>query len=115
MAHIGYVFVPPNKPCNPPSTMGNAQEQALRTKRFSKINTCSEDTSLWTELKKQIVTDVHPFFLYPLLDQLASFRQVTALQMLQHIFNSYGAIDKIDLKKNTEKMMGTYDPAETLA
>ena len=35
--------------------------------------------------------------------------------MLQHIFNSYGAIEKIYLKKNALKMIGTYDPAKPLS
>ena len=35
--------------------------------------------------------------------------------MLNHLFNSYGAIDKIDLKEKTVKMMGPYHPTEPLA
>ena len=35
--------------------------------------------------------------------------------MLQHIFTSYGAIDKIDLEENMVKMMETYDPTEPIA
>ena len=34
--------------------------------------------------------------------------------MLQHLFSSYRAIDKIDLEENAVKMMGPYDPAEPL-
>ena len=48
----------------------------------------------------------------PLVDQLKRFGQVTALQMLQHLFNWYGAIDEIYLEENAVKMMGPYDPAE---
>ena len=46
--------------------------------------------------------------------QLAGFGKVTTLQILQHLFNYYGTIDKIDLKGNTVKRMGPYDPAEPL-
>ena len=35
--------------------------------------------------------------------------------MLQHLFTSYGAIDKIDLEENVVKIIGPYDPAEPLA
>ena len=35
--------------------------------------------------------------------------------MLQNIFSSYRAINKIDLGENAVKMMGPYDPAEPLA
>ena len=43
------------------------------------------------------------------------FGQVTALKMLQHLFISYEAIDKIDLEENAVKMMGPYKPAKPLA
>ena len=66
-------------------------------------------------MKKHIVTAVEPVFLSPLADQLIGFRQVSALTILQHLFTSYGAIDKINLEENAVKMMGTYDPAESLS
>ena len=66
-------------------------------------------------LKNQIVTSVEPVLLSPLVYQITWFRQVSALTMLQHLFSSYGAIEKIDLKKNAVKMMGPYYPAEPLA
>ena len=40
--------------------------------------------------------------------------QLTALDMLQDLFRSYGAIGKIDLKENAVNMMGTYEPTEPL-
>ena len=46
------------------------------------------------------------------MDQLTGFEQVTALDMLQHIFRSYWAIDETDLEENAVKMMGTYEPSE---
>ena len=66
-------------------------------------------------MKKQIVTTAEPVFLSPLVDQLTGFGQVTELTTLQHLFSGYGAIDEVDLEENAVKMMGTYDPAETLA
>ena len=66
-------------------------------------------------LKKHIVTALQPVFLSPLVNQLTGFGQVSALNMLQHIFNSYTAIEEIDLEENTVKMMSPYDPAELLA
>ena len=58
---------------------------------------------------------MQPSFLSPLVDQLKEFGQVSALAMLQHLFTSYRAIDEIDSKKNSVKMMGPYDPTEHLA
>ena len=35
--------------------------------------------------------------------------------MLQNLFASYREIDEIGLEENSVKMMGPYDPAETLS
>ena len=70
---------------------------------------------MYGEIKKQIVTAVQPVFLSPLVDQLTVFRQVTALQMLQHLSNYYSVIDYINLEENAVKMMGPYNPVEPLA
>ena len=66
-------------------------------------------------LKKNIVTVVEPVFLYPLVDQITGFGQLSELTMIQHLFTSYGSIEKINLEENEVKMMGTYDPTEPLS
>ena len=88
MAQTGYTSVPPYNPRNYPPTMGTAQEQALGTKRLQKkqelFRRC---TAVDGALKMKIVTEVQPVFLSSLVDQLTSFGQVTALQMLHNLFN----------------------------
>ena len=64
---------------------------------------------------KEIIMALQPVFLSPLMDQLVGFGKVTTLQMLQRLFSSYGAIDKIKLKENKVKMMGPYNPVEPLS
>ena len=54
-------------------------------------------------------------FLYPIKDQLTSFGQFTALNMMDHLFSYYEEIDNINLEENDVKMMGTYNPEEPLA
>ena len=58
---------------------------------------------------------MEPVFLYPLVDQIKGLEQVSALNMLQQLFSSYGVTDEIDLEENAVKMMGPYNPTETLA
>ena len=69
---------------------------------------------MWGDENK-IVTEVQQVFLSPIMDQLTGFGKATALEMLQHLFRSQGAIDEINLEENDVKMMGPYDPAEPLA
>ena len=59
--------------------------------------------------------EVQPVFLSPLMEQLTGLGQVNALQMIHHLFNSYGAIDKTDLKEHALNMVGPYEPTEPLA
>ena len=51
----------------------------------------------------------------PLVDELTGLGHVNVLQTLQYLLNSYGAIDKIDLKENAVKMVGPCDPEKYLA
>ena len=53
-------------------------------------------------------------FHIPFKDQLAGFGQVTALEIMDHLFRSYGDIYKIDLEENELNMMGLYNPSESL-
>ena len=116
MEHTGFAFVLPHNPGNYPKSIGSAQEQALGTEKFKKNEALFRKyTAVYRALKKQIVTAVELVFLYPLVDQLTGLGKVSTLTMLQHIFASYRAIEKIDLKENAVKMMGPYDPAEPLS
>ena len=49
------------------------------------------------------------------MNRLTVFSQVTALDILQHIFILYRVTDKIYVEKNATNMMGLYDPAKSLA
>ena len=51
------------------------------------------------DIKKMTVTAVESVFLYPLVDQLAGFGQVSALTVIHHLFTSYGVIEKMTWKK----------------
>ena len=53
-------------------------------------------------------------YLYPMVDQLTGFGQVTELQTIHNLFNSYREIDEIDPEENAVNMMGPYETAEPL-
>ena len=58
---------------------------------------------------------VQPVFLSPLVDQLTGFWQISALQMLQHLFTFYGAIDEINVKENAVKIMEPFNTTKPVA
>ena len=83
MEQTGFAFVTPHKPGNHPQSMGSSQEQALGTEKFAQNQALFRKyTAVDRALKNQIVTSVEPVFLYPILDQLTGFGQVSALTIL---------------------------------
>ena len=94
MVHTGYTFVQPHNPGDYPPSAGAAQEQALGTKRFRKIQALFiRCTAVEKALKDHIVAAVQPVFLSSLVDQLTGFLQVSVLQFFYHLYNSFGEID----------------------
>ena len=105
--------MPLYNPGDYPPMMGTSQEQALGTKKFwQNQSLLRRYTAVDGHLKKHIFMVVQPVFLYPLVDQLTGFVQVSALTILQYLFTSYWAIDEIDLEKKAVKMMEPYEPTE---
>ena len=57
---------------------------------------------------------MEPVLLYPIKYQLAGYGQVTAMDMMDHLFKYHRAIENIDLEENTAKMMVPYNPEQPL-
>ena len=66
-------------------------------------------------IKDKNFIELQQVFLSPIMDQLTGFGKATSIEMLQHLFRSYRAIEEIYFEENTVNMMGSYDPAEPLA
>ena len=89
MAHICYAIVPPHNINDYPPTMGTSQKKAIGTKRFRQNQALFvRCTAVETAIKNQIAVAVHKVFLSLLVEQLMGFGQVTALQIIQHIYKS---------------------------
>ena len=107
--------MPLHNPGDYPPMMGTSQEQALGTKKFWQNQALFRRyNAVDGYLKKKIVMVVQPVFLYPLVEKLIGFVQVSTLAILQYLFTSYGAIDEIDLEEKAVKTMEPYDPAEPI-
>jgi hypothetical protein len=55
-------------------------------------------------LKKQIITVIEPMYIDILNDDLVRFANTTSLDMLDHLFLSYGIITAVDIEQNFENM-----------
>jgi hypothetical protein len=63
-------------------------------------------------LKKQIITVFEPMYLYVLNDDMVGFANISAHDMLNHLFTTHGNITAVDLENNFEHMRRAWDPQQ---
>jgi hypothetical protein len=61
-------------------------------------------------LKNQIISVFEPMFLDVLNDNMVGFSNISARDMLDHLFRTYGNITAVDLEINFENMRRAWDP-----
>jgi hypothetical protein len=61
-------------------------------------------------LKKQIISFFEPMYLEILNDNMVGYANISARDMLDHLFETYGNITAVDLKINFEHMRRASDP-----
>eukprot|EP00978_Attheya_sp_CCMP212_P014573 scaffold37188_cov29-Attheya_sp.AAC.7 len=108
-------FIAPTKPGDDPPTALNPEEQPFVNDRYKRNQRIYEKYGNTDKvLKKQIETTVEAAFISTLRHELTGFNQVTALQMITHLYATYGDIDEVDIKDNKVAMMKAYDPEKPL-
>jgi hypothetical protein len=109
-------FTAPKNPGDDPPTALKPEDQPAvndRYKQSQRIYKYYGNTD--KALKKQIEATVEGDFLSTLRHELTGFNQVTALQMVTHLYTTYGYIDEVDIEDNLVAMMKLYDPEKPLA
>jgi hypothetical protein len=76
------------------------------------VQTYQTFTSLQHALKKQIISVFEPMYLVILNDNMVGYANISARDMLDHLFRSYGNITVVDLEINFENMRRTWDPQQ---
>jgi hypothetical protein len=68
--------------------------------------------SVQQALKKQIISVFEPMYLDVLNDNMFGFANISAWDMLDHLFSTYGNITAVDLEINFEHMRRAWDPQQ---
>jgi hypothetical protein len=68
------------------------------------VQTYCTYTSVQQALKKQIISVFEPLYFDVLNDNMAGFSKISARDMLDHLFSTYGNITAVDLETNFESM-----------
>jgi hypothetical protein len=76
------------------------------------VQTYRTYTSVQQALKKQIISVFEPMYLDVLNDNMVGFANISARDMLDHLFSTYGNITAVDLGINFEHMRRAWDPQQ---
>ena len=110
------IFTPPTNPGEDPTTTKDPNDQASENDRFKRhVRVFEKYQNTDKALKQQIEETIESDYLSSLHNELTGYSRVTSLQMLQHLYKTYGRIDDTDIEKNNEKMMTAYDPELPIA
>jgi hypothetical protein len=97
----------------PATTDGTAaQLGAARHVWEEDVQTYQTCTSVQQALKKQIIGVFEPMYLEILNDNMVGYANISARDILDHFFETYGNITAVDLEINFEHMRRAWDPQQ---
>jgi hypothetical protein len=108
------LWVNPKSPGRAPANTDGtaAQISAARQIWEEDVQTYCTYTSVQQALKKQIISVFEQMYLEVLNDNIVGFANISARDMLDHIFGTYGFITAVDLEINFEHMRRAWDPQQ---
>jgi hypothetical protein len=111
-AYAPTLWETPNAPGRAPATMDGtaAQISAARHVWEEDVQTYRKCTSVQQALKKQIISVFEPMYLEILNDIMVGYTNISARDMLDHLFETYGNITAVNLEINFEHMRRAWDP-----
>jgi hypothetical protein len=107
-------WVTPDAPGSAPATMDGeaAHISAARHIWEEDVQTYRTYTSIQQALKKQIISVFEPMYLEILNDNMVGYANISARDMLDHLFETYCNITAVDLEINFEHMRRAWDPPQ---
>jgi hypothetical protein len=127
MTAAAYAIIAPLHPWAHSSTPGRAPEvisagisahiSAARHLWEESVHTFCTYNTVQQALKKHIITVFEPMYWDILNDDMVGVANISAREMLDHLFLTYGSITAVDLENTLEHMRKAWDPqqpAETM-
>jgi hypothetical protein len=102
-------WVTPNAPGRAPAATHGPAARHIWEEDVQTYRTC---TSVQQALKKQIIGVFEPTYLEILNDNMVSYANISARDMLEHLFETYGNMIAVDLEINFEHMRRAWDPEQ---
>jgi hypothetical protein len=108
------LWITPQAPGRAPSATDGAAAQisAAHHNWEADVQTYRTCTSVQQALKKQIISVFKPMYLDILNNNMVGYTNISARDMLDHLFETYGNITTVDLEINFEHMRRAWDPQQ---
>jgi hypothetical protein len=108
------LWITPQAPSRAPANTDGtaAQISAARHIWEEDVQTYRKCTFMQQALKKQIISAFEPMYLDILNDNIVGYTNISARDMFDHLFETYGNITAVDLKINFEHMRRAWDPQQ---
>jgi hypothetical protein len=107
-------WVTPNAPGRAPATKDGTAAQLSAAGHLweEDVQTYRTCTSVPQALKNKIIGVFEPMYLEILNDNMVGYANISARDMLDHLFETYGNITAVDLEINFEHMRRPWDPQQ---
>jgi hypothetical protein len=104
---------PPTPGWAPAATDGTAAQISTARHLWEEdVQTYRTCTSVQHALKKHVIRVFEPMYLDILNDNMVGYANISARDMLDHLFETYGNITAVDLEINFEHMRWAWDPQQ---
>jgi hypothetical protein len=102
----------PNAPGRAQATTDGTASQisAARHQWEEDVQTYRTYTSVQQALKKQIISVFEPMYFAILNENMVGYANISAREILDHLFETYGNITAVNLEINFEHMRQAWDP-----
>ena len=105
-ANPGPTPIPPPGHPSAAQLTANIRQHTENLRLFRQYNTVSQ------ALKRQIIEAVDDIYLRTLRNRHTGYASVTLLQLITHLYPTYGQITPMDLDANDERFKRPFDPAQ---
>jgi hypothetical protein len=124
VSYASYAMIAPETDAGPilwiiPQALGRANTDGTAAQISAARHIWEEDvqtyrtyTSVQQALKKQIISVFEPMYLEVLNENMVGFANISARDMMDHLFSTYGNITAVDLEINFEHMRRAWDPQQ---
>jgi hypothetical protein len=108
------LWITPQAPGREPANTDRAATQIIAASHIweEEVQTYQTCTSVQQELKKQIISVFEPMFLDILSENMVGYANISARDMFDHLFETYGNITAANLEINFEHMRRAWDPQQ---